>query len=209
MTEPDAIAEFALGCSRDALDRLTAFVRTETHSADSAYEAEVRLAESRDDANGLRYNANEIRVAIGLLAGAVSTVYPYSEQGDEGQVDFDTGYELLQQGDTQGALAIADALIAEAHRTPATDWNHGNLIHHGHVLRGKVLLAQGDVAGSACELVAAGQTSGSPQLDTFGPDLTLAWELLKRSESQAVLTYLTSVAKFWSPHDRSSIRLSE
>lgn len=144
-----------------------------------------------------------------LLSGAVAAVFAGDEDADAGEADEHTGYELLQEGNLAGALAVADALTAEAGRTPVADWNHGNLVHHGHVLRGKVYLAQGDVAGSARELVAAGRTLGSPQLNSFGPDLSLAWALLKRGESQAVLTYLTSVAEFWSPHDRSDVRPDE
>ena len=49
------------------------------------------------------------------------------------------------------------------------------------------------------ELRAAGHTPGSPQLDSFGPDIRLAWDLLQRGQDQAVLDYLHDVARFWSP----------
>ncbi|MCG7911537.1 MAG: RNA polymerase subunit sigma-24, partial [Candidatus Thiodiazotropha taylori] len=46
-------------------------------------------------------------------------------------------------------------------------------------------------------LVLAGQSTGSPQLDSFGPDLKLANVLLKKGQREAVAKYLSGVKRFW------------
>jgi hypothetical protein len=52
-------------------------------------------------------------------------------------------------------------------------------------------------------LLAAGNTPGSPQLDSFGPNMTLAKELFERGEKDAVIKYLQLCDKFWEMgHDR-------
>ena len=50
----------------------------------------------------------------------------------------------------------------------------------------------------ACEyLLEAGKTPGSPQLNSFGPDMMLANELLKRDKKECVIKFLKSCSKFW------------
>src|ERR1700719_3714085 len=46
-------------------------------------------------------------------------------------------------------------------------------------------------------LLASGKTPGSPQLDSFGPNMTLAKELLAKGESDSVLQYLDLCKNFW------------
>ena len=45
-------------------------------------------------------------------------------------------------------------------------------------------------------LVAAGETPGSPQQSSFGPDMTPARELLEQGEAETVLEYLSLCSDF-------------
>ena len=76
-------------------------------------------------------------------------------------------------------------------------WNYGNAVHKGRIVLGRIALRRGDIPGAKDHLLAAGETPGSPQLDSFGPNMTLAKELLEKDEREVVLTYLQSCAKFW------------
>ena len=58
------------------------------------------------------------------------------------------------------------------------DWNYGNAIFFGNMVQGQVALRRGDLAGARSRLLAAGETPGSPQLNSFGPNMSLAKELL-------------------------------
>ncbi|MFN2464023.1 MAG: tetratricopeptide repeat protein [Candidatus Dormibacteria bacterium] len=77
------------------------------------------------------------------------------------------------------------------------NWNRGNAIHDGHMVLGRVLLRSGDVRGAERELKAAGTTPGSPQLNSFGPNMSLANDLLVRGSKDAVLVYFDECAVFW------------
>ena len=46
-------------------------------------------------------------------------------------------------------------------------------------------------------LLKAGATSGSPQLDSFGPNMSLAKELLEKDQREPVLLYFELCRKFW------------
>ena len=88
----------------------------------------------------------------------------------------------------------ADGLNAVTHNG---DWNDGNAIHDGNMVRGLVALRSGNVQQAAQDLIEAGKTTGSPQLNSFGPDMMLASELLEKGQRDAVLEYLVSCKKFW------------
>lgn len=84
------------------------------------------------------------------------------------------------------------------------DWNYGNIIHHGNLVLGRIRLFQGDSDGAKKYLVLASKTPGSPQLDSFGPNMTLARELLEKGEKDSVLKYLDACLVFWKiPHAAS------
>ena len=78
-----------------------------------------------------------------------------------------------------------------------TDWNHGNAIHHGNNVLGRVALKKGDIKLATEYLLKAGASPGSPQLDSFGPSMRLAQDLLEKGETESVLQYLELCRKFW------------
>ena len=59
------------------------------------------------------------------------------------------------------------------------------------------------------ELLAAGKTPGSPQLNSFGPNVALANALLKRGEREAVLEYFAECRTFWKMGTQSLDRWSD
>ncbi len=98
--------------------------------------------------------------------------------------------------DLDDAERLARELLSLADRY-VSDWNYGNAIHHGHNLLGRIEL-KGNRLGPAVEhLLEAGKTRGSPQLNSFGPNMTLAKELLELGETEAVLEFLDLCEAFW------------
>jgi hypothetical protein len=102
----------------------------------------------------------------------------------------------FEAGETAKAQRYASELLLSAPKFK-NDWNYGNALHEGNVVLGLVALKRADIAGAKEHLLAAGQTPGSPQLNSFGPNMTLAKELLEKGEREVVLTYLQSCGKFW------------
>jgi TonB family protein len=123
------------------------------------------------------------------------------EQDAGGKEGLERSYALprlakaaVAAGALDKASLYANELIASAHNG---DWNNGNAIHDGNMVRGLVALRSGNVEQAARDLIEAGKTSGSPTLNSFGPDMILASELLDKGQRDAVLEYLVSCKKFW------------
>ena len=79
-------------------------------------------------------------------------------------------------------------LLSEAAKN-GDDVNYGNAIHDGNLALGRVALREGDVTKAGKPLLEAGRTPGSTQLNSFGPDMTQAQELLEKGEREVVLQY--------------------
>lgn len=77
------------------------------------------------------------------------------------------------------------------------NWNYGNAIHNGNRYLGLISLEHGDIEGATEYLVKAGKSSGSPQLNAFGPKLDLANILLQNGNNSDVITYLKDIKIFW------------
>lgn len=99
-----------------------------------------------------------------------------------------------------GALDVATSYaqellaLAEKHKN---DWNYGNAVHKGNIILGRVALRKSERAKAKEYLLAAGRTPGSPQLNSFGPNMVLAKELLAAGEKDVVLEYFSLCAAFW------------
>ena len=78
------------------------------------------------------------------------------------------------------------------------DWNYGNAVHDVHVVLGRLAISEGRIEAAKAHLLEAGKSPGSPQLKTFGPNMSLARDLLQNGEKEVVLKYFKLCAKFWS-----------
>ena len=105
--------------------------------------------------------------------------------------------QAFEAGEIEKAAKYANELLETAQKYPK-DWNYGNAIHLGNNVLGRVALKQGDVKKAVQYLLNAGKTPGSPQLNSFGPNMSLAKELLEKGEKNAVLQYFELCRKFWS-----------
>lgn len=108
------------------------------------------------------------------------------------------------------SLAGADSLAVASLRPGGspTDPMYGNVVYAMNEIRGRVALRRGDHDAAVAYLRRAGQTEGSPQLNSFGPHFTLARELLEAGETDAVLSFLDDVARFWN-NPRALAELAE
>jgi hypothetical protein len=102
----------------------------------------------------------------------------------------------VDAGALDKAKSYAEELLGQSEKFKG-DWNYGNAIHKGNLALGRVELRKGNKAGAKEYLLAAGRTRGSPQLDSFGPNMLLAKELLEAGERDAVLEYLNLCGRFW------------
>jgi len=94
------------------------------------------------------------------------------------------------------ATVAAEAVLRDASQFECT-WQYGNAVHWAHIVLGTVARLRGNLESACGELGLAGGTRGSPQLNSFGPDLGLAQSLLDLGRTDAVLEYLTQCKRFW------------
>ena len=74
-------------------------------------------------------------------------------------------------------------------------------IHKANIILGRLALVEDDVALASYHLLEAGKVEGSAPLGSFGPNMSLAAELLERGEKDVVLEYFELCSKFW-PSDK-------
>ena len=110
----------------------------------------------------------------------------------------------LGAGQTEKARSYADTMLSN----DTNDWNLGNRIHHGHLTLGRIALAEGNLEEAKKRLLKAGETPGSPQLNSFGPKMDLAKALLERDEKEVVVRYFELCSEFWN-HERAMAKLAE
>ncbi len=102
----------------------------------------------------------------------------------------------LDAGEIEKAAGYGHELLDMAGQFP-TDWNYGNAVYFGNWVLGRIVLQRGDESQAGEYLLRAAATPGSPQLNTFGPNTTLAQELLEKGQTGVVLQYFDLCAKFW------------
>jgi TonB family protein len=125
------------------------------------------------------------------------------EQQGAGETGVERFYELrglakaaVEAGALDKAKAYATELLQMAPQYPR-NWNYGNAVHDGNMVLGRVALRQGNAPGARQYLLEAGKTSGSPQLNSFGPNMRLAKELIDANERDSVLRYFDLCRSFW------------
>ena len=115
----------------------------------------------------------------------------------------DVAFWTVDTGDLKASAAMAEEALAMA-PTYRKDWNYGNVIHKANLTRGRIALRTGYPQAAATFLLEAGRTPGSPQLDSFGPNMLLAKEMLEAGQSAPVIEYIELTRKFWE-HDGGAI----
>ena len=145
-----------------------------------------------------------------LLNMRTNSLKAKSDAAGKALEQFETAYKLSTDR-ARGVLlqSLAKAALAANKPTKAKEyadkmlsqnssgWNSGNNIHHGNTILGRIALKLNDVEEAKERLIKAGETPGSPQLNSFGPNMTLAKELLQKGEKDVVLKYFELCSKFW------------
>lgn len=109
----------------------------------------------------------------------------------------DCGNAAFYAEDYKKARMYAEKALAS--EQGKRNWNTGNNIHKGNCILGLIALKSGNKQTAKSYLLAAGKCGGSPQLNSFGPNMTLASALYDAGKKKAVKDYLKLVKTFWEP----------
>jgi len=106
------------------------------------------------------------------------------------------GKRAFDAGEIDKAENYAKQLLKMAPQYRA-DLGYGEAVFYGNFVLGRISVRRGDFARAGKYLLSAGSTPGSPGLDSFGPNMTLARELAENGQSDIVLRYLALCKAFW------------
>ncbi len=108
----------------------------------------------------------------------------------------DAAKQSFVLGKTENARKHANELLALLPKFQG-DWNYGNAVQDANLVLGRIAVAEGRTAEAKQHLLEAGKSSGSPQMNSFGPNMSLAKDLLEKGERDVVLEYFELCRKFW------------
>jgi hypothetical protein len=111
----------------------------------------------------------------------------------------------LKDGNVEKAASLANELAQLAPKY-THDWNYGNAIQDANQVLGLIALSNGDVAEASRRLLASADSKGSPQMNSFGPNMQLAKALLEKGERDVVIEYFNRCGMFWTMGRRELAR---
>lgn len=104
--------------------------------------------------------------------------------------------ESFRIGKVDGAKNYATELLGLAPKYQK-NWNYGNAIQDANIVFGRIALKAGRLDEAKADLLNAGKSPGSPTMNSFGPNMSLAKDLLESKHPEVVLEYLELCRKFW------------
>lgn len=120
----------------------------------------------------------------------------------------DAAKESFDAGKTDDAQKYAQELMSLLPQFQG-NWNYGNAVQDANLVLGRLAVLEGRIDDAKKYLLEAGKSPGSPQMDSFGPNLSLAKDLLEKGERQVVLEHFELCRKFWKMHDGRLDRWSQ
>jgi len=142
-----------------------------------------------EDADSLDDKARQLKLVegnLGLAKNEMERFYALNRAAKN----------AMKAGKTNEAKELAEELLRIAIEKK-NDWNYGNAIQDSNHVLGRIALLKGDVAEAKSRLLASSESKGSPQMNSFGPNMQLAKELLEKGEKEVVLEYFTRCRGFW------------
>ncbi|MDZ4837172.1 MAG: hypothetical protein SGJ27_25585 [Candidatus Melainabacteria bacterium] len=99
-------------------------------------------------------------------------------------------------GELEKAKLYADRLLDLIDQHLANR-NYSNSVYEAHTALGRIALREGNVELAKEHLLKSVAIPGSPQLNSFGPDMALAQELLNAGEKEIIFEFFFRVGIFW------------
>lgn len=120
----------------------------------------------------------------------------------------DAAKNSFEAKEYKAAKQYATELLLLAQKYPK-DWNYGNAIYDSHMVLGRLALLNDDVKTAKEQLFLSVTTPGSPQLDSFGPNMSLAKDLLEKGQKEPVIDFLNQCKRFWMRQEQVDVWVSE
>ena len=103
----------------------------------------------------------------------------------------------VRAGALEDATGFAQDMLSKLGDPRFGLWLDGEYIFFANMVLGQVAIRNGDMEGAKSYLLISGKTQGSPSLNSFGPNMSLAKDLLDAGERDSVLTFFDQCRVFW------------
>ena len=103
----------------------------------------------------------------------------------------------VRAGVLEDATAFAQEMTSKLGDKFYGLWLDGDYVFTANMVFGQVAIRNQDVEAAKSYLMLSGQTTGSPTLNSFGPNMSLAKDLLDAGEGDAVLGFFDQCRSFW------------
>ena len=123
--------------------------------------------------------------------------FEFSNKNDQKLIVGDLAYAALKLKKFTEAEKYALLCLDFASKQEDRYWNKNNLIFSGNDILGLIAFEKGNFNLACKHLIISGNTNGSAQLSSFGPDMTLANKLLRIGKKRAVISFLELCSKYW------------
>jgi hypothetical protein len=111
-------------------------------------------------------------------------------------------------GKIEDARSYSTELLALLPQFPK-DWNYGHAVHDANLVLGRIAVREGRLEEAKSYLLEAGMSPGGPGLNSFGPNMSLASDLIEKGERAVVLEYFERCRRFWRNHGKTLDRWSQ
>jgi len=132
----------------------------------------------------------------GRLNWAVKTLASASDDEDKFSALNIAAKESFEVGKIEDARGYAKELLALAPQCKG-NVDYGDGIQNGNLVLGRIAVREGRIQEAGQRLLAAGNSPGCPTMDSFGPNMSLAKDLLEKGQRRVVLEYFGLCRRFW------------
>lgn len=131
------------------------------------------------------------RIELAKAKNDIDKVFPMAEIAKD---DFNWGKIAEARSYASELLLIAERIRS---KDDGDSFKNGITIHNGNMVLGRIALRDNRREDAKNYLLKAGLTPASPTLNSFGPNMSLANDLLNVGERETVLMYFHECHRFW------------
>ena len=122
------------------------------------------------------------------MAAANSPELRFSALGEAAKQSFDAGKVADARKYAEELMTLLPSF--------RQDQKYGNAVHDANLTLGRITVREWRLDYAKRHLIESFRTPGARMMD-YGPDMSLAKDLLEKGERQAVLDYFALCRKFW------------
>ena len=137
---------------------------------------------------GSKTSNPRLQPALKQLAAANSPELRFSALGEAAKQSFDAGKVADARKYAEELMTLLPSF--------RQDQKYGNAVHDANLTLGRITVREGRLDDAKRHLIESVRTPGARMMD-YGPDMSLAKDLLEKGERQAVLDYFALCRKFW------------